>query len=176
MRPCPMKRHTQMFIFVFAFLVAEFACRANADELAPLLKTILAVDREGQGHREAATAWKKLVQLDAAALPAILVALDDANPLAANWLRSAAEAIADRHASRGQELPAGALEKFVLDVRHKLRVRRFAFEMLVNADPTAPDRLIPGMLDDPGPEFRRHAAQRLLAEAARFRIPAAPAA
>lgn len=171
-----MKRHSQISIFVSAALVATFAWRAEADELAPLLKTILAVGKEGHGHREAAAAWKKLVQRDSAELPAILDALDDANPLAANWLRSAAETIADRQASRGQKLPEGALEKFVLDVRHQPRVRRLAFDLLVKADATAPDRLIPDMLDDPGVEFRRDAVQRLLDTAARLRTAAATSA
>jgi len=155
-------------IATFTILVAASACRAEADDLAPHLTTILAVGKEGRGHREAATAWKKLAQADAAALPAVLAALDDANPLAANWLRCAAETIADRHLSRGQKLPADELEKFLLDVRHNPRVRRLALELLTKADRTAPDRLIPGMLDDPGTEFRRDAVQRLLDQAAQL--------
>jgi hypothetical protein len=108
-----MKCHRQFSFVIITSLVAASACRAEDDELAPLLKTIQAVDKEAKGHREAATAWKKLVQADAAALPAVLVALDDANPLAANWLRSAAETIADRQIDRGQRLPADALEKCI---------------------------------------------------------------
>lgn len=163
-----MKHNCQNTVLVVACLLGAVVDRAAADEVAPLLKTILAVGKEGRGHREAALAWRKLTMADGAALPAILVALDEANPLAANWLRSAAETIADRQLDRGCTLPADALEKFVLNVRHNPRVRRFAFELLVKADSTAPDRLIPGMLDDPGAEFRRDAVQRLLDEAARL--------
>ncbi len=162
-----MIRKWQFILIACMSLVAAFTRRAQADDIAPLLKTILDVGKEGHGHREAAAAWKKLAEADAAELPAVLAALDGANPLAANWLRSAAETIADRHQSRGKKLPAVALEKFVLDVRHEPRVRRLAFELLVKADATASNRLIPGMLDDPGPEFRRDAVQRLLDEAGR---------
>jgi hypothetical protein len=161
-----MQRNWRYSIPVYIFLVTIFVCRAGADELAPLLKTILAVGPEGRGHREAALAWRKVTAADGAALPAVLVALDEANPLAANWLRSAAETITDRQLDRGHKLPADALEKFVLDVHHNPRVRRFAFDLLVKADATAPDRLIPGMLDDPAAEFRRDAVQRLLDKAA----------
>ena len=169
-----MKRHWLYFVLVVACPLGTFANRAVANELAPLLKAILAVGPEGRGHREAALAWRKLSAADGAALPDVLAALDEANPLAANWLRSAAETIADRQLNRGHKLPTDGLEKFVLDVRHQPRVRRFAFELLVKADATAPDRLIPNMLDDPGTEFRRDAVQRLLDEAARLKTSETP--
>jgi hypothetical protein len=164
-----MKFNWRFSILVLAGLVPAFSSRAADDELAPLIKTILDVGPEGQGHRQAALAWRKLTAANGSALSAVLIAMDDANPLAANWLRSAAETIVDRQLDCGHALPADALEKFVLDVRHNPRVRRFAFELLVKADPTSPERLIPGMLDDPGAEFRRDAVQRLLDEAARLK-------
>jgi hypothetical protein len=37
-----------------------------------------------------------------------------------------------------------------------------AFDWLVSIDPGAADRLIPGMIDDPSPDFRRRATQRHL--------------
>jgi hypothetical protein len=154
-------------IGAFTSLVPVAWSRAGADDWAPLLKSILNVGPEGKGHREAATAWRKLADADAEALPAILVALDEANPLAANWLRSAAETIVDRQLDRRNKLPTDALEKFIRDVRHQPRARRLAFELLTKADATAPGRLIPGMLDDPAAEFRRDAVERLVDEAAR---------
>lgn len=161
-----MKRNRQFSLLIVISLAGVFLSRAGADELPPLLKTILAVGPEGRGHREAAVACRKLIEADGSALPAVFAAMDEANPLAANWLRSAAETIADRQIAHGDKLPADKLEKFVLDVRHQPRVRRLAFELLSKADSTAPDRLIPGMIDDPGVEFRRDAVQRLVDEAA----------
>jgi len=145
---------------------------AQALDIAPLVKTIREVGDEGKGNREASRAWRELVQADAASLPELLAALDGANPLAANWLRSAIETIAARHlgnkspgAAQGK-LPAAPLEKFVLETTHDPRGRRLAFELLTKVDPTAPDRLIPGMLNDPSVEFRRDAVVRLIDEAA----------
>jgi hypothetical protein len=60
------------------------------------------------------------------------------------------------------------LESFLTDKRHDQRARRLAFEWIAKADSAAPDRLIPGMLDDPSLELRRDAVARVLkpAEAA----------
>jgi hypothetical protein len=154
---------------VWIFLAAAFlslADTAQAAELDSLLKAIQTVDREGDGHRAALAAWRQLVERDASELPEILAAMDGANPLAANWLRGAVEAIADRELQATGTLPAAELEKFVLETAHAPRARRLAFEWLARVDVTAPDRLVPGLLHDPSVEFRRDAVARLLEEAA----------
>jgi len=135
---------------------------AAADDLEPMLTALQAVGPKGIGNRTAARAWEQLVQTDAQQLPVMLAALDHAGPLAANWIRTAVDAIAEDQLRRGGNLPAAELERFVLDRRHAPRARRLAYEWLVRVDPSAPERLIPGMLDDPGPELRRDAVARLL--------------
>ena len=157
-----------MRLAVWTWLAVGVFCAAGtarAVELAAPLKAIQAVDREGDGHQEALAAWRQLVEADAAQLPEILAAMDGANPLAANWLRGAVEAIADRELRNTGKLPAEELEKFVLDTSHAPRARRLAFEWLTRVDDTAPDRLVPGLLNDPSVEFRRDAVARLLDEA-----------
>src|SRR4029079_14663216 len=154
-------------LFAAGFTAASVRSEENGD-LTSLLTTIQSVAPKGKGNREAAQAWRGWVEFDVASLPPILTALDGANPIAANWLRSVAETIADRQLSRHGTLPHKNLEEFVLDTRHQPRGRRFAFELLTRSDPTAPDRLIPGMFHDPAHEFRRDAVQRLYDEAARF--------
>jgi hypothetical protein len=57
------------------------------------------------------------------------------------------------------------LEQFLLDLRHAPRARRLAFELLEQADPAARERLMPKMLDDPGPEMRGDAVARLIGQA-----------
>lgn len=153
----------------------QFALRlADAAEVSvePHLKAILAVGDMGRGNAEAAKAWQQLVQADAASLPDLLTALDGASPLAANWIRGAVDAIAERELNRGAKLPAAALEKFVRETSHTPRARRLAYEWLARADKSAPDRLIPGMLSDPSTEFRRDAVARLLAAAAEIKAEA----
>src|SRR5205809_469736 len=82
----------------------------SAGELDPLLDKIKAVGREGAGNVEAARAWRELTQRGPGALIEILTALDDASPRAANWLRTAVAAIAERTVEAGKPLPAGQLE------------------------------------------------------------------
>lgn len=135
---------------------------ARGEDLKPLLQTLQSVGPKGAGNREAAVAWEKLVRADAAELPVILAALDDAGPLAANWIRTAVDAIAGRQLRGGGRLPQERLERFLLDARHAPRARRLAYEWLRRVDPTAPQRLVPKMLDDPSLEMRRDAVDRLI--------------
>jgi hypothetical protein len=138
---------------------------AVAADIQPLLARIKAVGREGTGNVEAGRAWGELTRAGPDALPAILAAMDDANPTATNWLRTAVDSIAERERDAGRPLPAEALETFVKDTRHAGRPRRLAYEWLARVDPTAPDRLLPGMLHDPGAELRRDAVGRAIDQA-----------
>jgi hypothetical protein len=133
------------------------------------LARIKAVGREGAGGARAAAAWRELSRRGPDALPEILAAMDDANPGAANWLRLAAGAIAERAAAEDRPLPLGELERFVLQTRHAAGARRMAYEWLARADPSAPDRLLPGMLRDPSPELRRDAVAAAIKEARALR-------
>lgn len=140
-----------------------WATVASADT-ADLIRTVRAVGAEGRGSIAAAKAWKELAASKPIALPAILAGLDEANPLAANYLRSAVETIAARELAQAGKLPETDLEKFILDVKHDPRARRLAFDLLTRVDKSAPDRLIPGMLNDPSVELRRDAVARLIAQ------------
>jgi len=148
-----------------AMMVTVSIPTAVGSDLQPLLQALQAVGPKGAGNRRAARAWQQLVRADARELPTILAGLDSAGPLAANWIRTAVDAIAERQLRRGGKLPAVELERFLLDTRHNPRARRLAYEWLARVDPSAPKRLIPGMLDDPGEEMRRDAVARLIAKA-----------
>jgi hypothetical protein len=132
------------------------------------IKTILKVGPEGQGNAVASPALKELSQGQSKDLVTILAAFDGANPLAANWLRSAFESIADRELRATGKLPQAELEQFILQTQHDPRARRMAFEWLLKVDAGAADRLIPGMLNDPSVEFRADAVGRLIAAATKF--------
>lgn len=133
-----------------------------AQDVPDLIKVVQSVGGEGQRGTEAAQAWQKLSQAEAKHLVTILAGLDNANPLAANYLRSAVETIADRSKAAGKPLPLADIEKFLHDTSHDPRARRLAYEMLVAADPKTPDRLLPNMLNDPSVEIRREAVQRVM--------------
>jgi hypothetical protein len=147
-------------------LWAAAARPAAGPDLEALLSVLKAVGPEGAGNRQAAGAWEELVRAEADQLPVILAGLDDAGPLAANWIRTAVDAVAERQLQHGGRLPAAALEQFVLERRHAPRARRLAYEWLVRVDPSAPGRLLGGMLDDPSMELRRDAVAREIEQAA----------
>ena len=133
-----------------------------ADDVTAQIEAILRVEKEGAGHATAAAALKTLVQQSPAALIPVLRGMDEANPLAENWLRGSFEAIADRNRKAGTPLPKDELEQFALDRTHAPPSRKLAFDWLVRIDPSATDRLVPGMLDDPSVEFRREGVARLI--------------
>lgn len=150
--------------FLIATLLAP-SVSAFAADTDSLLKVIRAIGREGRGNREANQAVSELSQQDASVLPAVLMGFRNANPLAVNYLRGAVETIADRTVKANKPLPKESLEKFIRDVEQDSRARRLAFEILTGVDAALPDRIIPDMLLDPSPEFRRDAVARLITSA-----------
>lgn len=154
--------------FAGCLLVATFPSFVwSATELDSGIQALLTVDKEGAGHDAAVPILQELSQQPAAALIPLLQGMDQANPLAANWLRGAFETIADRNLKAGS-LPKEELEAFALDRSHAPQSRQLAFDWLVRIDPSAAERLTPGMVDDPSAEFRRAGVQRLLDAAAKM--------
>jgi hypothetical protein len=137
----------------------------TAAEADALLATIKAVGREGSGNVEAGKAWRALVQLGPATLPAILAAFDNADATVANWLRPAVDTIAERALAAKQPLPTAELERFIAQKQHSGVARRLAYEWLIRVDPQARSRLLPGMLQDPSLELRRDAVELVLTNA-----------
>jgi hypothetical protein len=150
-------RETMKLAGLFILGLALAVPAASAADTAALLARIRAVGREGAGNAEAGAAWKELVRLGPEALPAVLAGMDGADATAANWLRNAVDAIAERALADGKPLPAEQLEKFIADKTHSGAGRRLAYEWLARVDKAAPARLLPGMLQDPSPELRRDA-------------------
>jgi hypothetical protein len=155
-----------MRLAAIALLVS--AGLASAADTDKLLKQIKAVSKEGAGNQEAGAAWRELVTLGGDALLPTLVAMDDASPVAANWLRSGLNALAEKETAAGKKLPAEKLEAFVTDRKHEPAARRLAYEILVEADPKAPERLLPTMLDDPSIELRHDAVAAAMRKAERL--------
>src|SRR5262249_45156088 len=110
------------------FFLALAALPAPAAEVDALLARIKAAGREGAGNAEAGKAWRELAQRGPEALLPALTAFDGAAPAAANWLRTAADTLAERALAAGQALPADKLEAFVKDTRHAGTGRRVAYE------------------------------------------------
>ncbi len=161
-----MRRNPSGWLWLLIALVSATPALAQSPDLAPLVDSLRKVAPEGQGHREASYAWAELTsKAGADDLPVILDGMDGASPLAENWLRAAVDAIAERQVQAAGTLPLDALEKFLAEQEHNPRARRLAYEWIARVDKAAPERLIPGMLDDPSLELRRDAVARLITQA-----------
>ena len=132
-----------------------------ADISGPIL-TVKALEKDGKGHQQAIAAMRVIEKAEASQLPELLAAMDDANPLALNWLRGAYETIASNQNSK---LPTEALMAFLNDRSHLPQARRLAYDSLKSIDPSLEERLIPTMLDDPSGELRRDAVAYTMLQA-----------
>ena len=148
---------------VSAFLALGLALQAASVE--ENLRAIKSVGPEGKGHAAAIVAVKELANAPVESLPLLLKSFEGASPLAVNWLRSTVDTVADRALKKTGKLPSASLEAFVKDTDRSPEARRLAYEWLIKVDATASDRLIPGMLNDASPEFRRDAVERLMTQA-----------
>jgi hypothetical protein len=146
-------------------LLACAGSQVDAADIVPLVARIKAVGREGAGNAEAAKAWKELVAVGPDGLLDILASFEGADPVAANYLRNAVDAIGEKALAESKPLPKARLEAFVADRKNNPTGRRIAYEWLVKIDPQTPERLLPAMLQDPSPELRRDAVARVLDEA-----------
>ncbi|QEL20297.1 HEAT repeat domain-containing protein [Limnoglobus roseus] len=147
-------------------VLAAVAGRGSGQQIpttADYLKGIKAVGREGQGNDVAASCWKGLVATGEAALLPTLEAFAGANPTAANWLRSAVDAITEGEEKAGKKLPTEALRTFLTTTTHDPAARRIAYEVLAKADPTAAEKIILSLRDDPSVELRRDAIAKAIA-------------
>ena len=158
-------------IGIVVYFLGVFGALASVADAASIEESILiikAVGPEGARHSAAIAAVKELSKASVESLPIVLKSFEGANPLAVNWLRSVVDTIADRTLKSTGKLPAKSLEDFVKDTGRSPEARRLAYEWLIKVDNTAADRLIPGMINDASPEFRRDAVARLIAQATRL--------
>lgn len=129
------------------------------DETASALAAIKSIKREGKGNDDAGPAWKTLVSKGSVALLPALEAVDDANPTAANWFRTAVDAIVESETSAGHKLPLDKLEAFAVNPKFAALARLQAYELVAAHDPSAKARLLPGFLNDKSSELRRSAIE-----------------
>jgi hypothetical protein len=153
------------FTLCFGCLAATTLYVSAADEPAALVESITKIGREGSGNTQAAPAWKKLVALGPEALVPILQGYKpESEPVAANWLRPAFDAIAEK-AIAEKKLPTQKLATFLEDPKNNPAARRLAYEWLLRADPKTSEKYLPNMLGDPSPEMRRDAVALVITRA-----------
>ncbi len=129
-----------------------------------LQKDIDAVIKQGQGSSAGRAAWDRLSSAKADALPAILEGMNTRDTVAANWLRTAFDQIADREIKAGgKNIDRAKILAFVKNPTKEGRARRFALDVVEGLQPGTRDALVPAWLDDP--EFRFEAVNHVLARA-----------
>jgi hypothetical protein len=139
--------------------------RAAADDFDKSVAALRVVGGEGQGNEAAGRALRRLAKCGADTLPALLAAMNGANPFAANYLRGTVEVIAGNTLAKGGALPLIELGEFLLNKSHDAKPRALAFELIRRVDAEAAEQLIPGLLNDPSVDLRREAVSRLLGRA-----------
>lgn len=145
-------------------LTALAALPAAADnDVARLLRQVRAVGPEGSGSPEARAAWNRLVTRGPAVLLPLLEAMDTPDTVAANWLRTAFDRIADKAAGEGGKgIDADALLRFARDPKRQGRARRLALDVVEGLHPGTRAGLLRDWTDDP--EFRYDAIEQILAD------------
>jgi hypothetical protein len=143
-----------------AFLLA-FLPPLTADETADLLAEIKRVAPQGANSPAARAAWDKLVKKGPAVLPAVLAAMDTTDTVAANWLRTAFDRIADEAVGKGgKAIDADALLRFAEDEKHQGRARRLALDLVEQLRPGTRVKFLAGRTGDD--EFRHDAIEQAL--------------
>lgn len=149
---------------MFSSVMAIELSQEAAQEAIQVLR---AVQPQSKGSAEARQAVQSLVQNGPASLLPVLKGCRDATPLAANWLRTVFEQIAEQQLAKEETLPEPELLAFVMDTNESPGARRLAYEWIIRQRPAAEQELIPQLLLDPAPEFRRDAVAMLMTSAAR---------
>jgi hypothetical protein len=132
-------------------------------ELTSSIEKLRAVAREGKGNAEATAAWNEIAKSDASALTTVLGGMNGANPLAENWLRTAAGVVAENAAKSGG-VPVEGLVAFLQDTKNAPAPRVLAFDLIRKSKPEMSEKLAMDLLADPSSELRRYPVTKLIEE------------
>lgn len=163
----PSQRNPSRLISVASAVIAVLTAtslHAVEEPWRAEIQALSSADQAGAGQSQAAAAYDQVV---AAGLPALLPLLNNANqanPIALNWILSAADRILADADRIGAPLPRDELEAFATDRSHRDKARFLAWDWLRRIDPPSARRIIENMLDDPAGPLRREAVELRLAE------------
>ena len=125
-----------MFRYLLAAMLL-FTTHAFGDEFSDAIETIQNVRLHGDGNIAAIDAIKTLSLASPERLPTLLAAMTKGNDVANNWLRAAAESLADKATRESASLPLDQLQELLDDPAKPPRGRELAFDWLVAARGTA---------------------------------------
>ena len=156
---------SSVYVAVIGLSLSLCSEPAIADGISDAVTSLQAVQPGGKGTAAAREALSALVKSGDKALLPVLKGFQGSSPVSENWMRNAFEEIVAAQQAAGKPLPTDSLEAFIRDQGMSPVARRLAYETLKSQDPGIEGRLIPDLLLDPGPEFRRDAVARLIDEA-----------
>lgn len=136
-----------------------------ADEASELTRQINAISSEALGYPAAVKAVTALSKLNADAIPVVLAAMKQDRPVAANWLRGAVEAIADKARQDGKPISNDTLIAFIETDEHSPKSRSVAYHLLKQQDEEAALKLVPSFENDASLELRLLAVEKLMNDA-----------
>ena len=144
-------------------LIAFLVCANSVfGALETEINVILKVGAEGAHNAEAGKAVAVLSLASPEQIPQLLVSMNTANEIAANYLRSAVDTVVDRTLAAKGKLPVSEIRSFLLNVANHPRARRLAYEILVRVTPKDAADLLPGFANDPSVELRFDAVELLI--------------
>ena len=135
--------------------------------IAAALGRVLMAKSDGNGNLALAEDWRVLATANRGELFELLAALDDASPVAANWIVTAADAANARLIDANRPLATERLTEFTLDTRRAFAARRWTLRELIRTVPERTDELLAKLLNDPVAQFRHPAVQQLIDKAER---------
>lgn len=136
-----------------------------AGEATELSTKINAISAEAAGYPEAVEAVTALSKMNADAIPEVLAAMKEDRPVAANWLRGAVEAIADKARQEGKPIANDILIEFIETNDHSPKSRSVAYHLLKQQDEAAALKLVPAFENDASLELRLLAVDKLIEDA-----------
>ena len=136
-------------------------CNLSGQE-KELIDALTKVGAKGAGNEKAVQAWPAVQTLNASSVPKLLKAMNKANDLGDNWIRSAISEILGRDKT---DFPDKQILAYLKDDQNTGSSRKLAFEIILKHKPNIAQSLTPKFIDDREPTLRRLAVERLLESA-----------
>jgi hypothetical protein len=142
---------------------ALIACSAFSESTP--IETLLNLQPEGRSNLAAIPAVAALSKTPPAEILRLFTAMNGANELAANYLRSAIDSVVDTALRSSQALPVSEIEAFLDKTENHPRARRLAYEILRRVSPEQAAKRLPTFANDPSVELRYDAVEQLMQDA-----------
>ncbi|TWT75891.1 hypothetical protein Pla123a_26750 [Posidoniimonas polymericola] len=141
------------------------AAGSDAADLSPAIERLAAASGASSASPDLQQAWRRVAAGDPQRMTDVLAAMDAPSATAQNWLRTAADAMAERALESGDGFPEAELQQFLFNPDQPPRGRRAAYEWLVENRPELKAELLPKLLNDQSVELRYDAVAALMDKA-----------